>query len=87
MVAAAEPTHLVGYATVIGRLARATSAGELAIYPSRVSTNSEPLLPEDRDAIRQAWGATVHNLGDQQRSVCRRSVAVMGTDCTSARTR
>ena len=62
MVAAAEPTHLVGYATVIGRLARATSAGELAIYPSRVSTNSEPLLPEDRDAIRQAWGATVHNL-------------------------
>lgn len=61
-VAAAEPTHLVGYASVIGRLARATSAGELAVRPSRVSTNSEPLLPEDRDAIRQSWGATVHNL-------------------------
>jgi phenylacetate-coenzyme A ligase PaaK-like adenylate-forming protein len=61
-VAAVEPTHLVGYATVIGRLARATLAGELGIRPRRVSTNSEPLLPEDRDAIRQAWGATVHNL-------------------------
>ena len=61
-VAALSPTHLVGYATVIGRLARATLAGQLAIRPRRVSTNSEPLLPEDRDAIRQAWGATVHNL-------------------------
>lgn len=61
-VAAVAPSHLVGYATVIGRLARATLAGELAIRPRRVSTNSEPLLPEDRDAIRRAWGATVHNL-------------------------
>ncbi|WP_319435485.1 phenylacetate--CoA ligase family protein [Mycobacterium sp. RTGN5] len=61
-VAAVAPTHLVGYATVIGRLARATLAGELPIRPRRVSTNSEPLLPEDREAIVQAWGATVHNL-------------------------
>jgi phenylacetate-coenzyme A ligase PaaK-like adenylate-forming protein len=61
-MAAVAPTHLVGYATVIGRLARATLAGELAIRPRRVSTNSEPLLPEDREAIRQAWGATIHNL-------------------------
>ncbi|MBB3605563.1 phenylacetate-coenzyme A ligase PaaK-like adenylate-forming protein [Mycolicibacterium sp. BK556] len=61
-VAAVAPTHLVGYATVIGRLARATLAGELAIRPRRVSTNSEPLLPEDRDAIAQAWGARIHNL-------------------------
>ena len=61
-VGALAPTHLVGYATVVGRLARATLAGELAIRPRRVSTNSEPLLPEDRDAIVQAWGATVHNL-------------------------
>lgn len=61
-VGALAPTHLVGYATVVGRLARATLAGELAIRPRRVSTNSEPLLPEDRNAIVQAWGATVHNL-------------------------
>nr|WP_307874387.1 phenylacetate--CoA ligase family protein [Frankia nepalensis] len=61
-VADARPTHLVGYASVIGRLARAAIAGELAIRPVRVSTNSEPLSEEDRDAINTAWGAPVHNL-------------------------
>jgi phenylacetate-coenzyme A ligase PaaK-like adenylate-forming protein len=58
----AQPTHLVGYASVIGRLARATIAGEIDIQPVRVSTNSEPLSEEDRDAIGTAWGAPVHNL-------------------------
>ena len=57
-----SPTHLVGYASVIGRLARGSLAGELPIRPVRVSTNSEPLLPEDRDAIREAWHAPLHNL-------------------------
>lgn len=61
-VAAAQPTHLVGYPTVIGRLARAAIAGELRIEPVRVSTNSEPLLDEDRRAIRAAWEAPIHNL-------------------------
>ena len=61
-VAAAEPTHLVGYATVVGQLARASLAGRLDIRPVRVSTNSEPLLDEDRQAIREAWDAPVHNL-------------------------
>jgi phenylacetate-CoA ligase len=56
------PTHLVGYASVVGRLARASLADDLRIRPSRVSTNSEPLLPEDRDAITEAWGAPLHNL-------------------------
>jgi phenylacetate-CoA ligase len=61
-VAAAHPTHLVGYSSVIGRLARATLAGDLRIEPVRVSTNSEPLLDEDRQAIRDAWGAPIHNV-------------------------
>jgi phenylacetate-CoA ligase len=61
-VAAADPTHLVGYASVIGQLARASLAGRLDIRPVRVSTNSEPLLEEDRQAIRDAWDAPVHNL-------------------------
>lgn len=61
-VAAAQPSHLVGYATVIGKLARATLAGELPISPVRVSTNSEPLFDEDRQAIGQAWNAPLHNL-------------------------
>ena len=61
-VAQAEPTHLVGYPTLIGRLARAVIAGELRIAPERVSTNSEPLLDEDRQAIGQAWQPVIHNL-------------------------
>ena len=61
-VKAARPTHLVGYASVVSRLARATLAGQLEIRPVRVSTNSEPLLDEDRQAIRQAWNAPLHNL-------------------------
>lgn len=61
-VADARPTHLVGYASVIGRLARAAIAGELDIHPVRVSTNSEPLNEDDRDAIRTAWDAPIHNL-------------------------
>jgi phenylacetate-CoA ligase len=61
-VAAADPTHLVGYATVVGQLARASLAGRLDIRPVRVSTNSEPLLDEDRQAILDAWDAPVHNL-------------------------
>jgi phenylacetate-coenzyme A ligase PaaK-like adenylate-forming protein len=61
-VADARPAQLVGYATVIGRLARAALAGELDIHPVRVSTNSEPLSDEDRVAIEAAWHAPVHNL-------------------------
>jgi phenylacetate-CoA ligase len=61
-VADVRPTHLVGYASVIGRLARAAIAGDLDIQPVRVSTNSEPLTAEDREAIDTAWNAPVHNL-------------------------
>jgi len=61
-VAHCAPTHLVGYASVIGRLARASLAGDLKIRPCRVSTNSEPLFEEDREAIVKAWGARLHNL-------------------------
>ena len=61
-VADARPTHLVGYASEIGRLARAALDGQLEIQPVRVSTNSEPLSDEDREAIDRAWSAPVHNL-------------------------
>ncbi|MGA8114952.1 MAG: hypothetical protein WCA46_14900 [Actinocatenispora sp.] len=61
-VQSARPDHLVGYATLVAQLARATLTGGLDIRPVRVSTNSEPLLDEDREAIRAAWGAPVHNL-------------------------
>jgi phenylacetate-CoA ligase len=58
----ARPTHLVGYASVIGRLARSAVADSLEIAPVRVSTNSEPLSGEDRDAIQAAWNVPIHNL-------------------------
>ncbi len=61
-VAAARPTHVVGYASLIGKLARASLAGRLEVHPVRVSTNSEPLLPEDRQAITDAWQTPIHNL-------------------------
>src|SRR5947209_8743009 len=61
-VSDARPTHLVGYSSVIGRLARAGLGGRLDIRPVSVSTNSEPLSAEDREAIDTAWGASVHNL-------------------------
>lgn len=60
--AAARPTHLVGFPSVVSRLARATLAGELEIRPVQVSTNSEPLTHEDRQVIRDAWHAPVYNL-------------------------
>jgi hypothetical protein len=55
-VADARRTHLVGYASVIGHLARAAIAGELDVRPVRVSTKSEPLSEEDRDAMEVALG-------------------------------
>jgi phenylacetate-coenzyme A ligase PaaK-like adenylate-forming protein len=61
-VADARPDHLVGYASAVGRLARVALAGQLDVRPVRVSTNSEPLSAEDREAIDDAWGAPVHNL-------------------------
>lgn len=61
-VEAAQPTHLVGYPTTIGRLARASVAGDVHLAPVRVSTNSEPLLDEDRQAITRAWHPMIHNL-------------------------
>lgn len=61
-VAAAGPTHLVGFPSVIGQLARAQLAGQLQISPVQVSTNSEPLTDEDRQVIRDAWDAAVYNL-------------------------
>ena len=60
-VASAKPTHLVGYATVVGQLARASLAGCFDIRPVRVSTNS------DRSSTKTAghsegMGRAGHNL-------------------------
>ncbi len=36
--------------------------GRLKIAPHRVTTNSEPLLDETRDAVRKAWGVEINNM-------------------------
>ncbi len=56
-----QPTHITGYSSVIQRLAEETLAGRLDIRPIRVSTNSEPLLPEAREAIEAAWQSRINN--------------------------
>lgn len=61
-VAEVRPDHLIGYPSVIHRLAEAQAEGRLHIAPRRVSTNSEPLLPEARAAFEQVWGAVVNNM-------------------------
>jgi phenylacetate-coenzyme A ligase PaaK-like adenylate-forming protein len=37
-------------------------SGRLEISPHRVTTNSEPLLPETRDVVRKVWGVEINNM-------------------------
>ena len=50
-----QPTELIGFSSVLPQLAREAQAGRLRIAPRRVMAISEPLLPEARAAIQQAW--------------------------------
>jgi phenylacetate-coenzyme A ligase PaaK-like adenylate-forming protein len=86
-VEAARPTHLVGYASVVSRLARASLVGELHIEPLRVSTNSEPLSGEERATIATAWNAPIHNLWGSTEIGVRPWAAAGAMVCTCARTR
>ena len=56
-----QPTELIGFSSVLPRLAREAQAGRLRIAPRRVMAISEPLFPEARAAIRQAWDVPVGN--------------------------
>jgi phenylacetate-CoA ligase len=86
-VAAARPTHLVGYPSVIGRLARAALAGEFDCRPVRVSTNSSHSWTRTarQSPMRGAPRSTTS--GDPPRSGSRPLVAPSARDYTSARTR
>lgn len=57
-----QPTHLLGFASVIYELSLQALNNNLQIHPQRVSTNSEPLDEESRSAIRRAWGVEVNNM-------------------------
>lgn len=58
---AAQPTLLSGYASVLHRLAGEARAGRLRIAPAWVITTSEPLLPETRAALTDAFAVPVGN--------------------------
>lgn len=56
---AAQPTHLMGYSSALYELAREQLRGDLRIRPATVAPDGEPLLPEMRKTMEQAWGARV----------------------------
>lgn len=56
-----QPTVLGGYPTGLVALAREAMAGNLRIAPRRIVCYAEPLLPEMRELVEQAWTATVGN--------------------------
>jgi phenylacetate-CoA ligase len=57
-----QPTALMGYPSMLVLLAAEARAGRLRILPRRVTTTSEPLRPEARRALAEAFGAPVANM-------------------------
>ncbi len=58
----AQPTQINCYGSVMEELGAEALSGRLKISPHRVTTNSEPLLPETRDVIRKVWGVEINNM-------------------------
>ena len=56
-----QPTVLMGYSSFLPRLALEARSGRLRITPRRVIAISEPLLPEARQVIHEAWGVPIAN--------------------------
>jgi phenylacetate-CoA ligase len=56
-----QPTALGGYPSMLQLLAARARAGELRIHPRRILSSAEPLLPEARRAMEEAWGSPVSN--------------------------
>jgi phenylacetate-coenzyme A ligase PaaK-like adenylate-forming protein len=57
-----RPVMLQGYPTVIRRLADEKLAGRLTIQPMTVTTTSEPLTPDARARIDEAFGVGVRDM-------------------------
>lgn len=56
-----QPETLLGYASMIHRLALEAAAGRLRIAPRKVQSGSEALLPETRLLVAEVWGLDVDN--------------------------
>ena len=56
-----QPTVLMGYSSFLPRLALEARSGRLRISPRRIFAISEPLLPEARRAVEDAWQVPIAN--------------------------
>ena len=57
-----QPLALMGYPSMLATLAVEAGAGRLRILPRRITTTSEPLRPEVRRALTEAFCAPVANM-------------------------
>jgi phenylacetate-coenzyme A ligase PaaK-like adenylate-forming protein len=57
-----QPGTLMGYPSMLALLAVEARAGRLRILPRRITTTSEPLLPEVRRALSETFQAPVANM-------------------------
>ena len=60
-IEALQPELLIGYSSMLHRLALAAADGALKIAPRAVICVSEPLLPETRAALGAVWNARLLN--------------------------
>jgi phenylacetate-coenzyme A ligase PaaK-like adenylate-forming protein len=59
---ALQPVILAGYPTMLYALAGEAAAGRLHIKPRLIGPGSEPLLPEMRRAMEEAWACPILNV-------------------------
>jgi len=57
-----QPLLLMGYPSMLALLAAEARAGRLRLLPRRIISTSEPLLPETRHALAEAFCAPVANM-------------------------
>ena len=57
-----QPEIISGYPSVVRMLADAQLAGRLRIAPRYVSVGAEVFTAEDRRRVKEAWGATTHDM-------------------------
>ena len=56
-----QPAMLAGYASALGLLAQEQLDGRLNIHPAIIISSAEPLTPENRPLIQQAFGVPPRN--------------------------
>jgi phenylacetate-CoA ligase len=57
-----QPVMLMGYPSGLAPLAEEAQTGRLRIQPKRLATSSEPLLPQVRKSLEEAFAAPLANL-------------------------